>query len=49
MGIVAWITLRAELMSSVQETYLLGTERLEDLIEYVYPVERGCWASGPSS
>jgi FAD/FMN-containing dehydrogenase len=41
MGIVTWITLRTELLPSVQEAFLVGAERLEDLIDYVYTVQRG--------
>jgi FAD/FMN-containing dehydrogenase len=41
MGIVHWITLRTEIMPSVQETYLIGAEKLDDLLDYVYAVQRG--------
>jgi FAD/FMN-containing dehydrogenase len=41
MGIVTWITLRTEIMPTVQETYLVGAEQLEDLLDYVYAVQRG--------
>jgi FAD/FMN-containing dehydrogenase len=41
MGIVTWITLRAELRPSVQQTYLVGAEQLADLIPFVYAVQRG--------
>jgi len=41
MGIVTWITLRTEIMPTVQETYLVGAERLDDLLDYVYVVQRG--------
>jgi len=41
MGIVTWITVRTELRPSVQEAYLLGAARLEDLLDYVYAVQRG--------
>ena len=40
MGIVTWITMRTELIPQIQETYLLGTGRLEDLIPFVYEVQR---------
>jgi FAD/FMN-containing dehydrogenase len=41
MGIVAWITLRAELKPSVEQTFLVGAERLADLAPFVYAVRRG--------
>ncbi|MCX6033038.1 MAG: FAD-binding oxidoreductase [Chloroflexi bacterium] len=41
MGIVNWITLRTEIMPTVQETFLVGAERLDDLLDYVYDVQRG--------
>jgi FAD/FMN-containing dehydrogenase len=41
MGIVTWITLRTEIMPTVHETFLVGAERLEDLLDYVYAVQRG--------
>ena len=41
MGIVTWITLRTEIMPTVQEAFLVGAERLEDLLDYVYAVQRG--------
>ncbi len=41
MGIVNWITLRTEVMPTVQETFLVGAEGLEDLVDYVYDVQRG--------
>jgi len=41
MGIVTWITLRTEIMPRVQKAFLVGAERLEDLLEYVYAVQRG--------
>jgi len=41
MGIVNWITLRTEIMPTVQETFLVGAEHLEDLLDYVYAVQRG--------
>ena len=41
MGIVSWITLRTEIKPTVQETYLVGASRLEDLTAYVYAVQRG--------
>jgi glycolate oxidase len=41
MGIATWITLRTEIMPTVHETFLVGAERLEDLLDYVYAVQRG--------
>jgi FAD/FMN-containing dehydrogenase len=41
MGIINWITLRTEIMPTVQEAYLVGVKRLEDLLDYVYSVQRG--------
>ena len=35
MGIVSWITLRTEIMPTVQEACLLGAGRLEVLIDYL--------------
>ena len=41
MGIVNWITLRTEIMPTVQGTFLVGAEHLDDLLDYVYAVQRG--------
>lgn len=41
MGIVSWITLRTEIMPTLQESYLVGAEQLGDLLDYVYAVQRG--------
>jgi FAD/FMN-containing dehydrogenase len=41
MGIVNWITLRTEIMPTIQESYLVGSDRLEGLIDTVYTVQRG--------
>ena len=41
MGIVNWITLRTEIMPTIQETFLVGAKRLDDLLDYVYAVQRG--------
>ncbi len=41
MGIINWITLRTEIMPTVQEAYLVGVKRLGDLLDYVYTVQRG--------
>ena len=40
MGIITWITLRTELKPSVQETLVVGSEHLEDLLPFVYDVQR---------
>lgn len=40
MGIVSWITLRTEVRPTEQKTFLLGAERLEKIIPYVYEVQR---------
>ena len=40
IGIVTWITLRAELRPSIERPFLIGTSRLEDLIPYIYTVQR---------
>ncbi|HQP29848.1 MAG TPA: FAD-binding oxidoreductase [Deltaproteobacteria bacterium] len=40
MGVVSWITLRTEVLPTVQKTFLLGAKRLEKLIPYVYEVQR---------
>jgi FAD/FMN-containing dehydrogenase len=41
MGIVTWITLRTEIMPTTQETYLVGAEGLDEVLDYVYAVQRG--------
>jgi len=41
MGIVNWITLRTEILPTMQETFLVGAGRLDDLLDYVYAVQRG--------
>jgi FAD/FMN-containing dehydrogenase len=41
MGIVNWITLRTEILPTVQVAFLVGAARLEDLLDYVYAVQRG--------
>jgi FAD/FMN-containing dehydrogenase len=40
MGIVTWITLRTEIMPTVQETFLVGAGELELLLDYIYSVQR---------
>jgi len=41
MGILNWITLRTEILPTVQETFLVGAKRLDDLLDYIYAVQRG--------
>ena len=41
LGILTWITLRTELKPTLQKTLLTGSERLEDLLPFVYAVQRG--------
>lgn len=40
MGIVTWATVRAELLPSIEDPHILGADRLEALIPYVYDVQR---------
>ena len=40
MGIVTWATLRAELLPSIEDPYLVGASSSEALIPYVYDVQR---------
>jgi FAD/FMN-containing dehydrogenase len=40
MGIITWITVRAELLPTVQRPLLIGTETLDSLIPFVYEVQR---------
>ena len=40
MGIVTWATLRAELIASIEDPFLLGAGSLDALIPYVYDVQR---------
>jgi FAD/FMN-containing dehydrogenase len=41
MGMVNWVTLRTEIMPSVQEPFLVCAEHLDDLLAYTYAVQRG--------
>lgn len=41
MGILTWITLRTELLPSHQETLVVGSRNLENLLPFVYDVQRG--------
>lgn len=40
MGVVTWITMRTELKPTTQKTFLLGAEALDNLIPFVYEVQR---------
>ncbi|MCP4754744.1 MAG: FAD-binding oxidoreductase [Proteobacteria bacterium] len=40
MGIVTWITLRTELKPMIQKPFLLGANSLDELIPFVYDVQR---------
>jgi FAD/FMN-containing dehydrogenase len=41
MGVVNWVTLRTEIMPTVQEPFLVCAEHLEDLLAFTYAVQRG--------
>ena len=40
MGIVTWITMRTEILPSLEEPYLLGAESMDELVHYLYEVQR---------
>lgn len=40
MGIVTWATVRCERMPSIQEPFLVGSSKLDDLLEFVYWILR---------
>jgi len=40
MGLITWITMRAELKPSIEKPWLLAADRLEKLIPFVYEVQR---------
>ena len=40
MGILTWATLRTELKPSIQETLIAGSEKLENMLPFVYAVQR---------
>jgi hypothetical protein len=40
MGLVSWITIRTELTPSTERPFLVGNNRLEPLIDFVYQVQR---------
>ena len=41
MGVLTWITLRAELKPSSQKPLFVGSAELEDLLPFIYAVQRG--------
>lgn len=41
MGILSWITVRTELMPSIQKNLLAGSDKLDDLLPFVYSTQRG--------
>ena len=41
LGILTWITLRTELKPTLEKTLLVGSERMEDLLPFVYATQRG--------
>ena len=41
LGLLTWITIRTELKASLQKTLLIGREQLEDLVPFIYAVQRG--------
>jgi len=40
MGIVTWITLRTELLPSIEQPFLLGADTIDALIPFIYEVQR---------
>lgn len=40
MGIVTWITMRTELLPSVQKTFLISADKIDRLIPFIYEVQR---------
>jgi len=40
MGIVTWMTMRTELMPTIQKPFLLGEDSLDGMIPFVYDVQR---------
>jgi len=40
MGIVTWISLRTELAATIEQPMLIGSDRLAEMIPYVYEVQR---------
>lgn len=40
VGIITWITVRAEIMPTIEKPLLVGTDSLEELIPFVYETQR---------
>jgi FAD/FMN-containing dehydrogenase len=40
LGIVTWATIRLELLPSVQEIFMVGCDRVDEIIEFVYRLQR---------
>ena len=40
-GVVNWITLRTEILPTIQEHYLVSTDELPPLLDFTYAVQRG--------
>ena len=40
LGIVTWATIRLELLPSVQEVFTVGCDRVDEIIEFVYRLQR---------
>jgi FAD/FMN-containing dehydrogenase len=40
MGVVNWITVRTELKPSIQEPFLLGADSLQELVPFIYDIQR---------
>ena len=40
MGIVTWATIRLELLPGIQETFMVGCDRVDEIIEFVYRLQR---------
>jgi len=40
LGIVTWATIRLELLPSIQEIFMVGCDRVDEIIEFVYWLQR---------
>ena len=40
LGIVTWATIRLELLPSIQEIFMVGCDRVDEIIEFVYRLQR---------
>jgi FAD/FMN-containing dehydrogenase len=40
LGIVTWATIRLELLPSIQEIFMVGCEKVDEIIEFVYRLQR---------